>query len=586
MKKRMLQGLGSYRWAMRHLRPYILPVLLLLLLDAAGGVQGVLTALVTKQMVDRAIAADLAGMLRSVMVLAFIILAGMLLRYVGSVRSGILFERFTCNLRMCLYRSLLDADWKRASAVHSGDWVTRLTEDVADLASVLLGTLPGLFSFCVQLLFSFIVLYQFDPWLAILAFAIAPVTLLASRIWGRKLRWLQERTQSADSRLFSHLQETIRHAGLMKTYQHETCIADKLSGMHAERLQITREREATAAGAGTLMGLGYWASYLLAFVWGGMRLARQATTFGTLTAFIQLVQQVQAPLFGLARALPALVRGSAAADRLMAIDAMPMDHGTIPNGHIPETTNSVISFELSVQSVCYAYDDDRDIVRNLDLKIIPGRIIALSGDSGEGKTTLLRLLCGILRPSAGIVRLCTCDANGIALDCSNEIVALRNHVAVVPQGNTLLSGTIRSNLLMGKPDASEQELSEALGVACASEFCMDLVQGIDTVVGEGGDGLSEGQAQRIGIARGLLRDKPILLLDEATSALDADSEAMLMMHLREWISVKGKARSIFMISHRPAVLAACDDVYRMQDGKLSHRAGMGSLYMGGENGVI
>ena len=295
-----------------------------------------------------------------------------------------------------------------------------------------------------------------------------------------------------------------------------------------------------------LVSMGFSAGYLTAFLWGVFSIQGGAITFGVMTAFLQLVGRIQRPLADLARMIPTLVSALTSAERLMELEALP----TEPTG---DTIRMKGQAGIRFTDVSFQYaDGEEEVITHLNENFTPGSITAILGETGAGKTTLIRLILALVKPTAGCVTI---------YDDEREVEVspqTRANLVYVPQGNTLFSGTIRDNLLLGRPDATDEELWEVLRVACA-EFVLSLPAGLDTLCGEQGGGLSEGQAQRIAIARSLLRPGSILLLDEATSALDPETERRLLERLSETRA----GRTMIFITHRPSVLEYCDRVLRV-----------------------
>jgi len=297
------------------------------------------------------------------------------------------------------------------------------------------------------------------------------------------------------------------------------------------------------------MNVGFASGYLVTFIWGVTNLEKGLITYGALIAFIQLVGQIQGPVRTLTKFIPVFISTFTATERLMELEEIPVEEVSEP---VPEFTGAA---GVNISRLTFSYTpDSRYIFRNFDFDFPPGSITAILGETGSGKTTLIRLLLALARPGGGLVSIY--DEKGVRIPVSP---AARSVFSYVPQGNTLISGTIRENLLLGNPNATEHQMSEALRNA-AAEFVFLLPQGLDTVCGEMGDGLSEGQAQRIAIARALLKESPVLLLDEATSSLDAETERRVIGNI---IKAYG-CRTILFVTHRPEVLKYCTQTLRLE----------------------
>jgi len=544
-------------WIRPDIRPFVWGIGALLLMNGSGALLGVGTALASKYMVDYAVADQLNLALLAAAVFAGLIIGSLLLRVGESLLAVQILESFSNALRQRFFRRLLAAEWLPLSQYHSGDLLTRLTSDINNIASCLVSVIPGIFSLMVQLTASFITLLYLEPRLAFLAFILGPSTVLFSRIWGRKLKYLYTRVQESESTYRSYIQEALQNFIIIKSFGQEKKNQDSLQDLHQNRLQWVLRRNRATLTADTVISLGYWAGYFLAFVWGAIRLAQKAISFGTVTAFLQLVQQVQAPFIGLARTFPQIVAMIASMERLMELEKIE------PEKTEPEKTTEQRAEPEGVgicfREVSFCYNKSRPVLDRITAELRPGQLVALIGSSGEGKTTLVRLLLALLHPTAGEV--CFRDSGG---RCYEVSAATRSWVTYVPQGNTLFSGTIAANLQVGNNAATPAEMEEAARAACAWSFIADLPQGLDTVIGERGHGLSEGQAQRIAIARAFLKKAPVLILDEATSALDLETELQVLQAIQDRCS-----RCIcLVITHRPSTLKICSRVLRIQNSRI------------------
>ncbi|HWQ88581.1 MAG TPA: ABC transporter ATP-binding protein [Desulfitobacteriaceae bacterium] len=539
-------------WIWPDIRPFVWGLTAIFLLNGSGALLGVGTALASKYMVDYAVADKLNLALLAAAVFAGLIISGLLIRVGESLLAVRIQESLSNAIRQRFFRRLLATEWQPLSNYHSGDLLTRLTSDINNVTSCIVNIIPSIFSLLVQLTASFLTLLYLEPRLAFLAFILGPSTVLFSRIWGRKLKYLYIKVQESESSYRSYIQEALQNFIIIKSFSLEKNNQDSLQDLHLNRLKWVLQRNRATLTADTVIGLGYWAGYFLAFLWGAVRLAQKAITFGTVTAFLQLVQQVQVPFIGLARTFPQIVAMIASMERLRELEKMELEKTA---EHMAETEGVGISF----REVSFSYNDGKPVLDRITTEIRPGQLVALIGSSGEGKTTLVRLLLALLRPSAGEV--CFRDSGG---KCYEVSAATRSWVTYVPQGNTLFSGTIADNLRVGKEDATAAEMEEAARAACAWSFISDLPQGLDTVIGERGHGLSEGQAQRIAIARAFLKKAPVMILDEATSALDMDTELKVLKAIQD---LSGN-RICLVITHRPSILNICSRVLRLQHSRM------------------
>ena len=450
-------------------------------------------------------------------------------------------------IRRRLYSELLLARWNGKDSRHSGDTINRLETDVSTVTNVICTDFPQIVTTLVQLGAAVIFLCTLDWRLALILLMITPVFLAFSKLFFRKMRTLTRNIRETESKVQSHLQESLQHSVVVRSME----AGDQMEG-RLDDLQNTEYGQVVARTrfnifARTTVGAAFSYGYIAAFLWGVYGIYRKVSTFGTMTAFLQLVGQIQRPVVNLTRQIPAFIYATASIDRLMELETSPKEE----QGEQQMVRGMA---GIRVKGLVFRYDDgDRDVIKGLDFDFAPGSRTAIVGETGIGKSTLVRLLLSVLRPTGGSIEFYGGE------DRFEASPRTRCNIVYVPQGNTLLSGSVRDNLRIGDPDASDERMWEALETAEAG-FVHDLPDGLDTLCGEKGAGLSEGQAQRIAIARGLLRPGSILLMDEFSSSLDPETEARLVDNLGR--SASGKT-SIF-ITHREQVVSHCDRVLNLE----------------------
>lgn len=442
---------------------------------------------------------------------------------------------------------LLRAEWKGRDRHHSGDITNRLENDVSTVVTFLTETLPNMLSTLLMFLGAFTYLCLMDYMLALITVGMLPIFLLLSRIYISKMRKYTRRIRNFDSKVQSILQETVQNRMLIKTLECGDMVINRLDNRQINlRHHVKRRTRFSVLSNVTLHG-GFAIGFLIAFLWSTYRLSQHAITFGAMTAFLQLVNRIQTPAKDLTRLAPAFVTVLTAAERLIELEEMPQEEDG-ENISLPSPCG------IKLCNVSFGYDDgDENIIDNLSFDFPPGSCTAVLGETGAGKTTLIRLLLGLLKPKYGTITIYNDEQN------HNMSALMRCNMVYVPQGNTLMSGTIRDNLLMADPNATDHDMMDALHTACA-DFVAELPEGLYTTIDEKGGGLSEGQSQRITIARALLRKRSIMLFDEATSALDPETEKMLLTNI-----LKNKEQTIIFITHRMAVLEYCDKRLNMDD---------------------
>ncbi len=513
-------------------------------LNAAIGLVDVCLSLsqvwAVKHAIDVASGAVSGSIYMAVGLMGLLIAAGFALNIASIWVRNILGVRAQNRMQQHMLDRLLRSEWHGKERHHSGDVLNRLETDVANVVGFLTETIPNTLSVLALFVGAFFYLFSMDHTLAFITVAIIPVFVAFSKIYMGRMRKLTRSVRDSDSRVQSILQETIQHRMVIKTLESEDEMTARLDHTQATLRRNVVKRTRFSVFSNLALNSGFAFGYLVAFLWAAVRMSAHTLTFGGMTAFLQLVNKIQTPARSLTKLVPAFVSVLTAAERLMELEELPLEQQG-DNLRIDSPCG------LRLHHVGYTYEDGtRRVIDNLSFDFAPGSATAVLGETGAGKTTLIRLLLALLHPEEG--RIDIYDAHG-----SHAISPLtRCNFVYVPQGNTLMSGTIRDNLRLSKTDASEEEMRDALHRSCA-DFVFDLNQGLDTVCSEQGGGLSEGQAQRIAIARALLRDRPILLLDEATSALDGDTECRVIRNI-----MADHSKTIIFITHRPAVLQYCD----------------------------
>ena len=440
---------------------------------------------------------------------------------------------------------ILRSEWHGKEEHHSGDVLNRLEFDVNTVVTFLTETLPNTLSILAMFLGAFFYLFSMDKVLSLVIVGIIPIFIGFSKIYVRQMRRLTRKVRDSDSKVQSVLQETIQHRMLIKTLESDGEMVDRLEGTQSELRHNVVRRTQFSVFSNLILNFGFALGYLVAFLWAAVRMMSHSLTFGGMTAFLQLVNRIQSPARNLTKLVPAFVGVFTAAERLMELEENPIEEQGSP---------IVMRQPCGVRlvNVSYGYDTaDGYVLRHLNFDFTPGSCTAILGETGAGKTTLVRILLALLKPQEGRAEIYS----------GNRRVELsprtRCNFVYVPQGNTLLSGTIRDNLRLGKLDATDEEMFEALHKSCA-DFVSELPDGLSTVCSEAGGGLSEGQAQRIAIARALLRNRSIMLFDEASSALDPDTERQLLKN-----RLSDHDHTIIFVTHRPAVVDYCNQTLRI-----------------------
>ena len=447
------------------------------------------------------------------------------------------------QMRRDSFARVMHSRWNGRESFHSGDTVNRLEEDIRVVADLVCSRFPDAVVTVCQLLAASWYLLTLAPGLAWLLVLLMAVAVIGSRLCFRIIRRLTADIRKTDSEIQQHMQENLLNRIVVMTLGATGKVLSALGYKQDELVGLTVRRQNFGAVSRAFMGVGFLSGYAAAFLWGVFGIRNGTVTFGMMTAFLQLVGQVQRPIAQLAHHIPAFIHSLTSVERLEELNALPQEEEGTPVVFTDAP-------EIVVDHVTFAYPDaESPVLRDFSRTFGAGSVTAVMGATGNGKTTLIRLLMALLQPSEGTIRIGGVPASP----------ATRANFMYVPQGNSLLSGTIRENLLLANPAADDARLKEALHLAVA-DFVLDLPEGLDTPCSEKGAGLSEGQAQRIAIARALLHEGGILILDESTSALDGPTEAQLLENITA--AYKGR-KTLIIISHRESVLPLSDAVLKL-----------------------
>lgn len=540
------------KWILSHAKPVIPFLIFTTVISSASSLISVYNTLISKSLIDNAIGGNTSQVIKYLIIMISITLGMMLLNPITSLLSTHASTKLNQNIQNKMFEHIEYSSWLEQSKFHSVSLLTRITSDVATISSTLLSTIPNIISILVTLLASFSTLIYLAPSIAIIAIFIGPFLVLVSRYFSKKLKALYKKAQEEDVKYRAFIQESVQNIMIVKTFCMEKINMDRLIQIQNNKYNIAMKNTKLSAMTGLAMSLCSNLAYFTIFCWGALNISTGVTTYGTFTAMLQLYGKVQSPFSSLASMFPGLISTIAAAERLMELEEIPLEKSS---------EKEVIDFinpEITFEDVSFEYKKGIKIINDINLTIPYGETIAFVGPSGEGKTTLIRLILALINPSSGKVYL----KENNKKDSFNR--DYRNLISYVPQGNTLFSGTIEDNLRYGNFEATEEEIYEALKNACALDFVNELENGIKTVIGEKATGISEGQAQRIAIARSFLRKKPILILDEATSALDPETEVKVLKAVK---ALSHKPTCI-IITHRPSALNICHRIIRLEKGHL------------------
>lgn len=466
-------------------------------------------------------------------------------------------EKFAFGIRAKMYDNVQRSKWYSLKKFHSGDMISRLSSDVDTIATVLITLLPNVIVTGVQLILVLVILFLNDPVLAWIGLIVGPVGMIAGLIFRRKYSKYQKMLRESHSEYYTFFQESLSKIGVVKTFQLEDHNNEVFSDIRNRRMKLVMKSAVLSNAMSSSMRLIYSIGYVVTFSWCAYRLTTASVdmngmatfTYGTMTLFLSLVSQVQASIRALGQIIPKLYSLKISSQRIREISE-------IENEDYTQKDSTPKEISLKAKNVEFTYETDEGVVlSDLSFEVPACAHVGIVGTSGAGKTTFIRLLLALIKPDKGTLEYIDENGNSEAV-CA----ASRRYISYVPQGNTLMSGSIRSNLLNANEDATDEQMWEALRLADAEKFVRNTHNGLDTIIGESASGLSEGQAQRISIARALLRNKPLLILDEATSALDEKTEARIFERI-----MANKDKTCFIITHRRSMLRYCDYVLEISE---------------------
>ena len=539
------------RWFNKAVRPYRASIAVMLLSHVLLAACSVGFVFASKKLVDLAVGLLQNGGDNSTLwVWASVMIGIVIARICLNALKTYLQTRTEINLKNRLRRRLFDVLLRLQSDggtnFHTGDLLNRMQEDVRLVSSAFSSSIPNLLGTSLQFLAAFVFLMILDPRLGILVLVIVPAGIIAGKYITLRIKGLTHDIRKSDSQVQSHLQESLQHITLLQTMEHTQASGASLEGLQGELYSNEIRRVRFSILSRIFMTLAFQAGNTAAFLWGVFGISQGTVTYGMMTAFLQLVAQIQRPLIEMSGQLPSVIHAMASIDRIIDLESLPREEVAEP-----QFLDGTAGIRLS--DVTFAYPGaDVNVLEHFSHDFVPGSRTAILGPTGVGKSTLIRLLLSLLKPQKGSISIYAEDSELMVSPTT------RCNLVYVPQGNSLFSGTIRDNLLMGNPEATDRQLRAALHTA-AADFVFDLPSGIDTQCFESGGGLSEGQAQRIAIARALLRPGTILLLDEFSSALDAETENTLM----ERLTTELPDHTMIFITHREKIIDYCSSTLHL-----------------------
>ena len=557
---RLKQLIAEMLWMYIYVRRYWLMITIYVLLGASGSLLGLGTSMVSRDLVD---AVTGVNSQRIIQVIALYVGVGVGQIFVNAVKMRISFRirlKVTNEIRADIYEQVLHTDWASLAGYRSGDLLYRVNGDAGSVANSVLTFLPNAVTALVSFGGAFIVMIRNDPAMAVIALAGAPVSFFTSRYTTRKMRQFQRENQelSSDRTVFD--QETFQNLQFIKAFGMLDQVTKKFHAIQEETMEMASRQNKFQSFSTIITSLIGQAIGYACYGFAVYRLWQGQISYGTMTMFVSMAGSLRGSFSSILSLMPSAVRACVSAERIMEVVDLPRE--SLEDEEEAQTIKKEAQEKgvyVHMEDVDFAYEEEKWVYQGADFWADPGEIVALIGPSGQGKTTTLNLLLGLYHPQKG--RITVGNPGGQALRASSSTRCLFSYI---PQGNTLFSGTIAENMRMVKPEASDGEIIAALEAACAWEFVQKLEDGLNTQVRERGTRFSEGQKQRLSIARALLADAPVMILDEATSALDVATERRVLRRIIR----KEPHRTVIVAAHRPSVFSMCSRVYKIQEGSI------------------
>ena len=539
-------------WVWQYICRYRGTVLIHLLLGILGILMSLGSSVASKYLIDAVISYD-SGIIGTAATLMLGMRLGNIAMKSISTRIGAALNiRIQNEIQAEIYDRILKTDWQSLENFRSGDLLSRISSDSSTVSGGVTGFVPSLICDIVQLIGAFLIILQYDTTMALIALVGTPLTILCSSVLMHKMRRHNRQMKEIHADVMSFQQDSFQNITTIKAFGVMDWFGKRMIQVQNTYKDKYLDYSKFSVWTSALMNLLSLLAYSGCFGWGVYRLWMGRISYGDMTMFLQLSGMLGAAFSSIVGLVPSGISITTSAGRVMAVVELPEEETQAEPGFKEET-----DFTMELKRVDFHYESGAPVLKQVDMTAKPGELISLTGPSGEGKTTLLRIMLGLIHPSEGSASLIGSSGREYPL-CA----ATRSVFGYVPQGNQMFNGTIAENLRISNPEATEEQMLEALKTACAYDFVMALPDGLNHVIGGRDKRLSEGQAQRLAVARALLKRAPILLLDEATSALDMDTEAALLKNLME----SGLVKTCILVTHRPAGKELCSRCYHIRDG--------------------
>lgn len=559
---RLKQLIGELLWMYAYVRRYWGLIIVYVLLGASGSFLSLGTSVVSRDLVDAVTGVNSIEIIR---VACTYVGVGVGQIFINAVKSRLSLKvrlKVTNEIRADIYEQVLQTNWESLAKYRSGDLLYRVNGDAGTVANMILTFLPNVVTIFISFGGAFIIVMQHDPWMALIALLGAPVSFLTSRYSAKRMRDFQRHNQNTASDRTVFDQETFQNLQFIKAFGMLDRVTEKFHKIQQRSVDIALKQNKFQQSMTIVTSLVGQAVGYACYGFAAFRLWQGEISYGTMTMFVSMASSLRASFSGILGLMPIVIRSGISAERIMEITSLPRD-----SMEDKEEADAIrekgreCGIYVHMDDVDFAYEEEKWIYQDASFRAEPGEIVALIGPSGQGKTTTLNLILGLYHPQKGSVRVGNPGSKKHELRASSSTRCLFSYI---PQGNTLFSGTIADNMRMVKPEASDTEIRLALEAACAWEFVEKLEHGMDTEVRERGTRFSEGQKQRLSIARAILADAPVMILDEATSALDVATERRVLRSIIK----KEPHRTVIVAAHRPSVFSMCNHVYKVGEHRI------------------
>lgn len=556
---RLTELFSQLVWIYQYAREHIWYVIIYTLLGLSGTVISLISGLVSRDLIDIITGHDSSELIRTFVMMIAIALTSSVISQISSYLSTKISMKIDNHIKSRIFDDILITDWESLTRYHSGDLLVRWSGDVGAISSGILTTLPNLIIYIFRFFSALAMVLYYDASFAVFALVSIPVSIYTSRTTLKKMQKGNMNSLAINSKMSSFNQETFANIQTVKAFDLLPLYSKRLRMLQQQYTDVRMKYQRVAIINTLLLTIVSMAVTYSSYGWGIYKVWSGQISYGTMTMFLTLSASLSGTVDNLISFIPSTIYLCNSAKRLMGIVDLPKeDYSQKEEVARFFSEHKETGVGLSIRDVAYTYSTGTEVFEHASFDAHPHEVIALVGPSGEGKTTMLRVLLSIIRPKEGAGYICagasTPESGGPCMDLT---ASARQLFAYVPQGNTMFSGTIADNMRNVKEDATDEEIIEALKMACAWDFVEKLPQGIDSEIKERGGGFSEGQAQRLSIARAILRRSPILLLDEATSALDMATERKVLQN----IMADKYPRTTIVTTHRPSVLSICKRVY-------------------------